>query len=52
VNLWDEEVLKERAKIYAQRNPNPPLSGGAVVVVVILAAAATVVACMAWKVVL
>ncbi len=34
--LWRETVVAERAKLYAQRNPNPPLSRRQVVAVVLL----------------
>lgn len=49
---WDDEVMKERAKLHAQRHPNRPLSGGATITVVVLGAAATVLACLAWGLIL
>ena len=47
--LWRETVVAERAKLYAQRNPNPPLSGRQVVAVTLLSLIACIAA-YAWAV--
>lgn len=49
---WDEEVEKERAKIYAQRNPNPPLPRWKKVVLLIAGLLAVILSCQAWRIVI
>jgi hypothetical protein len=48
-NLWDEEVTKTRARLYAERHPNPPLPGWAKIVIFVAGLAALLAACQAWK---